>query len=324
MSEMMKDWPAAAEIATDWMAPPITGEIKFGDMPGDKVSIGEEHIRKAGRIFPELLKLTAAAAADNSFPRAVIAVCGGSGVGKSEIASVLAHYFRAVGVGSYTLSGDNYPYRIPCYNDAERLRIFRHSGIRELVRQEVLTPERYLVIQELQRRDDDANERHIAEHPWFLAYLQGGISGLSRYLGTPEEIDFQELEAIVTGFKRGEECLWLKRMGRTETELWYDQVDFRNTGVLIIEWTHGNSDYFQGVDIPILLNSTPQETLAHRQARNRDGKTDSAFTMTVLKLEQEMLMRQAHKAKIIVSRQGELLSYEQYAGLMGLAEGAAG
>lgn len=55
----------------------------------------------------------------------VITVCGGSGVGKSEIASLLAHYFENMGVGCYTLSGDNYPHRIPVYNDAERLRIFR-------------------------------------------------------------------------------------------------------------------------------------------------------------------------------------------------------
>ena len=80
----------------------------------------------------------------------------------------------------------------------------------------------------------------------------------------------------------------------------------------IIEWTHGNSDYYKGVDIPILLNSTPQETLAHRRARNRDGATDSPFTMMVLELEQAMLEKQAKKAKIIISKSGELLSYEDY------------
>ena len=44
-------------------------------------------------------------------------------------------------------------------------------------------------------------------------------------------------------------------MGRTELDLWYDLVDFSNKNVLIIEWTHGNSDKYNGVDIPILLNS---------------------------------------------------------------------
>jgi len=71
------------------------------------------------------------------------------------------------------------------------------------------------------------------------------------------------------------------------------------------------------VDIPILLNSTPEETLAHRRARNRDGKTDSAFTMLVLELEQNLLKSQAHKAKIILSKSGELLSYSEYQALMG-------
>ena len=104
------------------------------------------------------------------------------------------------------------------------------------------------------------------------------------------------------------------------TELWYEKVDMSEVGILVVEWTHGNSDNYKGVDIPVLLNSTPQETLAHRKARNRDGKTDSPFTMLVLELEQEMLERQACKAKVIVSKQGDLLSYEEYQALMKAAK----
>ena len=100
-------------------------------------------------------------------------------------------------------------------------------------------------------------------------------------------------------------------MGRTECDLWYEKVDFRAIHVLVIEWTHGNSDYYEGVDIPVLLNSTPEETLAHRRSRNRDGKTDSPFTMRVLEIEQQMLGAQAHKAKIIISKPGSLITYEE-------------
>lgn len=68
------------------------------------------------------------------------------------------------------------------------------------------------------------------------------------------------------------------------------------------------------------MEATPcPETLEHRRARNRDGATDSPFTMMVLELEQAMLEHQASKAKIIISKCGELLSYgeknyEQIAG----------
>ena len=61
-------------------------------------------------------------------------------------------------------------------------------------------------------------------------------------------------------------------MGREKDALWYDLIDFSNVQVLILEWTHGNSDEFEGIDIPIYLCSTPAETLAHRRERNRDGK----------------------------------------------------
>ena len=105
-------------------------------------------------------------------------------------------------------------------------------------------------------------------------------------------------------------------MGRTEDERWYDEADLSETNVLVIEWTHGNSDHLKGVDVPVLLNSTPEETRAHRRSRARDGKTDSAFTTMVLEIEQQELDACAHKARIIISKSGEVLSYDQYRALM--------
>lgn len=156
----------------------------------------------------------------------------------------------------------------------------------------------------------------MARYPWLSVYQQAGAARLGEYLGSSQEQDFDELGGIVAEFKQGAHALWLKRMGRKPTELWYDQVDMHGVDVMIIEWTHGNSDHFAGVDIPILLNSTPAETLAHRRARNRDGATDSPFTTLVLQLEQRLLESQAHKAKLILSKSGELLTYAQYRSLM--------
>jgi alpha-galactosidase len=316
MNEINKNSLQIIKDSISWQAPEITGEIMHGDMPGDKVSIGEDHIKKAGVIFPELLRILPDILENNPAKRAVITVCGGSGVGKSEIASLISHYFNSIEVGSYTLSGDNYPHRIPQYNDAERLRIFRENGIQGMLEDGVYNEERFQTLQELQKAGDDANTVHIASLPWISSYINGGKKGLQSYLGTSNEIGFNQLSSIVSEFKNGANEIWLKRMGREETELWYDKVDFSKTSILVIEWTHGNSDNYQGVDVPILLNSTPQETLAHRRARNRDGKTDSAFTMRVLEMEQALLESQAHKAKIIVSKQGELLNYDQYEALM--------
>ncbi len=101
-------------------------------------------------------------------------------------------------------------------------------------------------------------------------------------------------------------------MGREESALWYDRVDMRNASVLVVEWTHGNNDLLTGVDIPIFLHSTPQETLEHRRLRARDGAPDSPLVTMVLEIEQSLLQSQAHKAKIIVTKSGHVLSYEQY------------
>lgn len=295
-----------------WHGMELPETIPQGDMPGDKIEIGPEHRKKADVIFPVLLEQLREVWKQSPYKRAVVTVCGGSGVGKSEIASLLSYYLNQAGIGSYTLSGDNYPHRIPKYNDAERLHVFRESGIRGLVESGEYTKERFDLIKQWQAAEDDADPAHQKEHPWFSEYLKAGRKGLEGYLGTEREIDFDEVSQIVSAFQGGAEKIWLKRMGREETELWYEEVDFSGINTLVIEWTHGNSDHYQGVDIPILLNSTPQETLAHRQARNRDGKTDSPFTMLVLEIEQNLLREQAPKAKLILSKSGEILSYETY------------
>ena len=293
-----------------------TDSIAKGDMPGDKVSIGPQHIRKAQIIFPKLLELLIPVLDENPYQRAVVVVCGGSGVGKSEIASLISFYLSRLGVGSYTLSGDNYPHRIPKYNDAERLRVFRKGGIDGLIARGQYAEGRHIILKELQESGNDSNPEYVNRYPWLSVYQAAGRNGLRNYLGTTNEIDFQELSGITSRFKNGVSKLFLKRMGREETELWYDVVDFAGKNILIIEWTHGNNHNLQGVDIPVLLNSTPQETLEHRRSRNRDGATDSSFTTMVLELEQDMLIAQAPRAKLISSKNGEIMTYRDFVRLM--------
>ena len=302
--------------AAGWTAPTLPAQIAHGDMPGDKICIGEEHEKKAGVLFPALLPLLGEALEKNPGGRAVISVCGGSGVGKSEIASVLAYYLKCRGVGAYIMSGDNYPRRIPRDNDLERLRVFRVGGLRGLLNSGLYQDAQAAELRRLWEAEEDAAPQAAAGRPWLEAYQQAGRLSLADYLGTPRETDFDEVNGIIARFKGGAEALPLKRMGREITQLWYDTADLRDVRVLIIEWTHGNSDYLRGVDIPILLNSTPAETLAHRRARNRDGQTDAPFTAMVLEIEQEKLEHQARKAKLILSKAGELLTYAAYRRLM--------
>lgn len=294
-----------------WIAPAIPDEIPHGDMPGDKVSINAGHIAKANVIFPRLLTLLPDVLANNPAQKAVVAICGGSGVGKSETASLLSFYLNQCGIGAYTLSGDNYPHRIPFFNDAERLRVFRVAALRGLLAAGEYNAARAETLAQLMRDGREADTALCSEHPWLAIYQNAGRVGLSGYLGTQNEIDFTELSTILARFHAGEPALFLKRMGREENALWYERVEMQNVSVLVVEWTHGNNDLLAGVDIPVLLNSTPEETLAHRKLRARDGAPDSPFTTMVLEIEQGLLQKQAHKAKIVVSKSGELFTPEQ-------------
>jgi len=302
----------------NWKPPVLPEQIPQGDMPGDKVVISEYHVDRANRIFPDLLEEIEKVKKENGSQKIVVAVCGGSGVGKSGIAAVLSYYLKEIGLGSYTLSGDNYPHRIPEYNDAERLHLFREGALKEMLKDGEYTKERFDIIHAFQVEGEDADLENIKKYPWYESYINGGHKALEGYLGTENELAFKELEGILNKFKSGADKIWLKRMGRTNTELWYDEIDFKDVGVLMIEWTHGNSDYYKGVDIPILLHSTPQETLEYRLLRNRDGEIDSPFTTMVLEIEQEMLKNQAHKAKIIIAKNGERLTYPEYCKSMGM------
>ncbi len=290
--------------------------VPTGDMPGDKVEINESHVAKARSIAPRLWELLTPLL-DEPPHRAVVAVHGGSGVGKSEIGSLLAHYLRTNGVGAYVMSGDNYPRRIPRDNDAERLRTFRAGGLKALLASGLYDDSARERLAVLQASDQDADPAEVAANPWLATYQRGGRRALDAYLGTPHEIDFDEVSGLLRRFHEGATSLQLKRMGRERDQLWYDTVDMSDVQVLVIEWTHGNSDHLHGVDIPILLNSTPEETLAHRRSRNRDGRVDSPFTTMVLGLEQERLHSQAHKARIIVAKSGDLLDYDAYLRSMG-------
>ncbi len=284
--------------------------VVTGDMPGDKVEINQGHVSKSKLICEMIEPLLTG-------KKQVISVHGGSGVGKSETASVLGHILNANGIGTYILSGDNYPRRIPVNNDAERIRVFREHALKGLVQSKEYTKEARDQIFDLRATGDDLDTGKIEDHAFLETYIREGKKGLDAYLGTRTEIDFDEINGILAAFKGGADQILLKRMGRTVTDLWYDAVDFSAVDVLIVEWTHGNNANLEGVDIPVLLNSTPEETLAHRLSRSRDGKVDSPFVKIVLELEQAKIHKQAMKAKVILTKSGEVIGYDEYLKLMG-------
>jgi alpha-galactosidase len=296
-------------VLENWIPPVIPDDIPHGDMPGDKVSINQTHIDKALIIFPKLIAEINQIIKEKKDEKPVVSVYGGSGVGKSEIASLLSYFLSEIGIGSYTLSGDNYPLRNPHDNDNERFRYFclyaldylagigkhgkKYSG-------QMLT---------LLHTNREALKNYYSDD-WFENAVTAGENGLRSYLGTEKELDFPRITNIIREFKESKDKILLKRMGRTIDQLWFDEVDFAAIDILVIEWTHGNSDHLKGVDIPILLDSTPEETLMHRLSRNRDKGADGVFVELVLKIEQELLKSQTHKAKIIITQDGKLMDKE--------------
>jgi len=291
----------------DSMAGPLPTpgpNMPTGDMPGDRIKLWPTHVQLAEAIYPELAKRLATTLRGSRQGRVVVAVAGGSGVGKTGVAAVLAHYLRTAGVGAYTLSGDNYAWRVPRHNDAERLGVFRLAGAVGLAEANLLTDQVRAELQVLQAENRDSAPQDLS---WHSVYLAAGRAALAEYLGTPREIDFTGLSQTLTLFHDGADELWLRRTGRADHEIWLEAVNMREVDVLMVEWTHGLSDYLHGVDLGIYLHSTPAETQARRVARGRDTGADSPFVAMVLDIEQEKLERQASGADIVASEQGGLL-----------------
>lgn len=299
--------PLTTDSQSGWTPPAIDPlSVRTGDMPGDKIRIDQSHIDKANTIFPYLLGHLE----QSGDGRLVVSVYGGSGVGKSEIASVLGEYCRRAGYDSYVLSGDNYPRRIPESNDLERLMTYRNAALGALAGDPGFTNERMSRVRELWPELADMNPQSYSdqEAPWMTAYHNAGRQALAQYLGTDREIEFSMVNSIIKSFREGADAINLKRMGRTTDDIRYERVDFTGIRVLVVEWTHGNNALLEGVDIPVFLFSTPAETLAHRLARGRDKNVDSPLISLVLEIEQERLLSQADRAALIIAKTGEVLS----------------
>jgi len=300
----MTDSHGTAAVSA-WQPPTIDLDaVKTGDMPGDKVQINQSHIDKANVAFPHLLTQLASRGGD----RLVVSVYGGSGVGKSEIASLLGHYCGLSGFPAYVLSGDNYARRVPMYNDQERLWMYRTGALNAFALDGGFTDEAMRSLQLMWPEMADMNLVSDGEPSWMSVYRDAGLAALTDYLGTESEIDFAMANAVIGAFKAGRDTIPLKRMGQTTEDLRYEIVDLSGVQVLIVEWTHGNNAFLEGIDFPIFLFSTPEETLAHRLSRGRDKNTDSPLISRVLEIEHTKLMSQVDRAALIISKDGGVLS----------------
>ena len=270
-----------------------TKEITVSDL-------AQEQIKNAERLFPLIRKKTE----ERKEKKTVISVSGGSGVGKTGMAFLLQNMFEKQGKKSLIISGDNYPHRIPIYNDAERIARFRMSGLNGLITERLYTDEIKEKLLELQKAGRDAEEQEDMQ--WLSIYQKYGDKALIDYLGTDQELDYEAISNLLMQFHGGTSQLLLRHMGRTPDDIWYDRRDVSDTDILILEWTHGNSAYLQGVDGSVVVISTPEETLENRKKRNRDTAIDSPFVARVLRIEQKKINDGLDRADIIQDMHGRI------------------
>lgn len=275
--------------------------VLHGDMPGDDVRIHPAQRALAAVIAPELARRLEHAVRASRSGRSVVAIAGGSGSGKTGVAGLLAGRLQAAGLNPLTISGDNYVRRVPAQNDAERLRVFREAGVRQLAESGLASPEAWDDLYALQAAEADSDPERCAGRPWLRGYQIAGRAALAGYLGTSLEIDFDAISSVATRFADGVDTIWRRRTGRGTHEVRVEPVDVSGVDVLIIEWTHALNPALHGIDVGIYLASTPEQTLARRVARGRDTGADSPFVAMVLEIEQHKLVEQSAGAQIVVA-----------------------
>ncbi len=273
----------------------------------NNIPFHEDQLIKINVLFKEMFKNPV------NKEKIVVSVSGGSGSGKSSTAKLLVHVFDINGLNSLVVSGDNYPRRIPNYNDAERLNVFRKSALLNMVSSGVYKNDYYSIIKKIQLEKDDANPKYLAEYDWYKCYLDGGKQGLESYLGTKKEQDFGEVNDLLDKFTKGLNNLYLKHMGNDESSIYYEEVDVSNTDILILEWTHSNSDELKNVDVRLYLDSSYEKTEQRRKERNRRAEElDNHFINAVLEAEQKLLYSQVRNANIIMTFEGDIITREEF------------
>lgn len=252
-----------------------------------QVQVVDAQKENADKLFPYVIQCLQNS---SNQEKKIIAISGGSGVGKTGMAWLLKQRLEKQGISSIIVSGDYYPHRIPFYNDAERLRVFRMAGLAGLLEEQIFNADVRDELRDLQIKNQDADEKMISKYPWLNIYQKKGDKALEEYLGTEKELLFSEVLSILSAFKKKAPMLMVRQMGREVHDVWYEQIDVSKKQVLILEWTHANSDLLKGIDVSIVLKSTPEQTLENRKTRNRDKEVESPFVARVLRIEQEKLM----------------------------------
>jgi len=302
---------------TDFVIPSeLPEDLPAGDMPGDKILITPELIKKSEIIFPVLLKWLETTKWFDNPRKLVLSIFGGSGVGKSEIAAILAYYLKVNDYYSYILSGDNYPYHDNHYNNVERLRCYRQGGLSELVKTGLYDQQVRSILEKLQKTEKDFDHTLVNEYPFLATYQKGGRKGLRAFLGSEQEMEYSAINRITTAFKNGEKSALLKRLRLHSDKVWYQEVNFSDIDILMIEWVHGNSPHLENIDYRIFLNSTPQETWAHRRDRKRDDYVDDDYATNILGIEDAQTRENLANVDLILTKQGEIIDYRQYLKIM--------
>lgn len=130
-------------------------------------------------------------------------------------------------------------------------------------------------------------------------YKEAGEDGLRGYVGTKKEIDFARINEVLSALHEGKDTITLRHLEREDGEISSEETDFSGTSVLLLEWTHGDSDDLHGVDLSVFLESSPEETKEWHIRRNCDENAASPFICRVVELEQEKLEVQRKNAGCI-------------------------
>jgi len=301
------------KIKDDYLIPKqVPSDIPHGDMPRDIVVITEKHIEKTSAIFPQLVGRLAEKGLLTRKDKIVISVFGGAGAGKSEVASVLSYYFACNGWNCYVLSGDNYNRRVPVSNFPERTRIFRSGGVHGLLLNKLYNPDVKNTLDKMWTGQDDFNVDLVEQYPFLKIYQEYGRAALTEYLGSVMEMEYEIMNPIIKEFKEGRDHIMLKRMNNGPDEIWYEEVDFYNIDIMFIEWVHASHQLLEGIDLWIMLDGTPQDTVAHRAMRKREKEIQGPWISVVLDIEDRQMRMGAKKAAIIVTKEGEIIDYPQY------------
>ena len=126
----------------------------------------------------------------------------------------------------------------------------------------------------------------------------------SDWLGPHAEVQMELLNRHIALALNGEDSIMKPLVNYTDDSISEEAINLKDVSAVIVEGTY--TALLRQVDCRVFINRGRQDTLEHRQKRNRGNEAGDPFVENVLKTEHKIIAGHRFLADVVISRDYEV------------------